>query len=193
MTGGKNMQLELKRVGVEKAEALWKMQVEAFQELYEKYQDTETSPATESIDKTVMRLNQSFTYFYFIEMDGTTVGAIRVIDKQEVGKAKRISPIFVMPEYRNRGLAQKAIQLVEEILSCFERHWHNGYAIEAATACRKYAFEVLGADEVCSIIRDTNMASQKVAIRNHMKKEDTWTKYYRGVNMPHYRYVVHRR
>lgn len=82
---------------------------------------------------------------------------------------------------------------VLEIGYLFERqYWHNGYAIEAATACRKYAFEVLGADEVCSIIRDSNMASQKVAIRNHMKKEDTWTKHYRGVDMPHYRYVVHR-
>lgn len=82
---------------------------------------------------------------------------------------------------------------VLEIGYLFERaHWHNGYATEAAQACRKYAFEVLDADEVCSIIRDTNTASQNVAIRNGMVKEDSWTKHYRGVNMPHYRYVVHR-
>lgn len=55
----------------------------------------------------------------------------------------------------------------EEVLEVgylFERkHWHNGYAAEAAQACRKYAFEVLQAKELCSIIRDTNIASQNLA------------------------------
>ena len=69
---------------------------------------------------------------------------------------------------------------------------HKGYAIEAAKACKTYAFEILKADEVCSIIRDTNIASQNVAIRNGMTMTGTWTKHYRGVDMPHYRYVVSR-
>ena len=82
---------------------------------------------------------------------------------------------------------------VLEIGYLFERqYWHNGYATEAAIACKKYAFEKLDADEVCSIIRDSNIASQKVAIRNGMIKMDTWTKHYKGVDMPHYRYVVYR-
>lgn len=68
--------------------------------------------------------------------------------------------------------------------------WHKGYATEAATACKKYAFETLNADEVCSIIRDTNTASRKVAARNGMTVRDSWTKHYRGVDMPHYRYVA---
>lgn len=80
-----------------------------------------------------------------------------------------------------------------EIGYLFERsHWHKGYAAEAAAACKKYAFEVLDADEVCSIIRDTNAASQKVALGNGMTPADTWTKHYRGVDMPHTRYVVQR-
>ena len=80
---------------------------------------------------------------------------------------------------------------VLEIGYLFNRlYWHKGYATEAAKACKKYAFEILKADEVCSIIRNTNIASQNVAIRNGMKRKDTWTKYYRGVDMPHYRYVV---
>ncbi len=78
-----------------------------------------------------------------------------------------------------------------EIGYLFERvYWHKGYAAEAAAACKKYAFEVLDADEVCSIIRDTNVASQKVAIKNGMTAADTWTKHYRGVDMPHQLYVV---
>lgn len=82
---------------------------------------------------------------------------------------------------------------VLEIGYLFERsYWHNGYAIEAAMACKKYAFEILEADEVCSIIRDTNIASQNVAVRNGMTIVDTWTKHYRGVDMPHLRYVAYR-
>lgn len=69
-------------------------------------------------------------------------------------------------------------------------YWHKGYATEAANACIKYAFEVLKADEVCSIIRDINIASQNVAIRNGMAITDTWTKHYQGIDMPHYRYVI---
>ena len=83
---------------------------------------------------------------------------------------------------------------VLEIGYLFERKfWHKGYATEAAKACKKYAFEILKANEVCSIIRDTNIASQKVAIRNGMCVTDSCTKHYKVVDMPHYRYVTYRR
>lgn len=82
---------------------------------------------------------------------------------------------------------------VLEIGYLFARaYWHRGYASEAACACKRYAFDVLQAEEVCSIIRDTNTASQRVALRNGMTRTDTWTKHYKGVDMPHYRYVVRR-
>lgn len=68
-------------------------------------------------------------------------------------------------------------------------YWHKGYAAESAKACKKYAFEILDADEVCSIIRDTNIASQNVAKRCGMTAADSWIKHYRGVDMPHIRYV----
>ncbi|MDE5898238.1 MAG: GNAT family N-acetyltransferase [Treponemataceae bacterium] len=82
---------------------------------------------------------------------------------------------------------------VLEIGYLFRRDvWHNGYATEAARACKQYAFETLGAREICSIIRDTNTASQNVALRNGMTPRDSWVKRYRGVDMPHIRYAVAR-
>jgi RimJ/RimL family protein N-acetyltransferase len=83
---------------------------------------------------------------------------------------------------------------VLEIGYLFQRDfWHQGYAIEAAKACKDYAFEILDVKEVYSIIRDTNTASKRVAIRNGMSKIDTWVKHYRGVDMPHERYGVVRK
>lgn len=65
------------------------------------------------------------------------------------------------------------------------RYWHRGYATEAAAACREYGFRSLGFDALYSIIRDTNLASQRVALRNGMRPVDTIVKHYRGVDMPH--------
>ncbi len=63
--------------------------------------------------------------------------------------------------------------------------WHKGYATEAAVACKEFAFQHLGEKEVYSIIRDTNIASQKVAERNGMSICGQFTKHYYGVDMPH--------
>lgn len=116
--------IQLERIGLKEAETLWKMQVEAFADLYEKYRDEETSPAREGLDKVVMRLNQRFTFYYFIVRNGQIVGAIRIVDKKGEGKPKRISPIFVMSEYRNQGIAQEAIRAAEEI------HGQNDWELE---------------------------------------------------------------
>lgn len=70
--------------------------------------------------------------------------------------------------------------------------WHKGYASESAIACKDYAFTKLNADEVFSIIRDTNIASQKVALRNGMTMIGEFVKHYRGVDMPHYLFSVKR-
>ena len=70
--------------------------------------------------------------------------------------------------------------------------WHKGYAVEAARACKEYAFNVLKAEEVYSIIRDSNIASQRVAERNGMVRSGEFVKHYRGVDMPHFVYSVRR-
>lgn len=76
--------------------------------------------------------------------------------------------------------------LVMEIGYLFQKKfWHQGYAIEAAKACKNYAFRTLNANEVFSIIRESNVASQNVAIRNGMKIVQRFTKHYRGIEMTH--------
>lgn len=82
---------------------------------------------------------------------------------------------------------------VVEVGYLFQRaFWHRGYATEAARACRDYAFDQVGVDTVYSIIRDTNIPSQKVALRNGMKPEGSFVKRYRDIDMPHIVYAVSR-
>lgn len=71
--------------------------------------------------------------------------------------------------------------------------WGRGYAIEAARACKEYAFDTLGFDQVYSIIRDSNLASQRVAIRNGMLPRDRIIKPYYHQEMPHVVFSVRTR
>lgn len=90
---------------------------------------------------------------------------------------------ITMQEYRNTQ--------VPEIGYLFAyKHWHQGYATEAAIACREYGFKTLHFDALYSIIRDTNIPSQNVALRNGMKKIDSFVKHYRGEEMLHWVYRV---
>lgn len=70
--------------------------------------------------------------------------------------------------------------------------WHQGFAAEAAAACRDYAFETLQIERVYSQIRDTNIASMNVAIRMGMTVRGRFMKHYRGVDMPHLAFAIDR-
>ena len=129
------MNINLKRIDISECEKLWKMQVEAFSELLEKYKDFETNPASEPMSRVEERLRQPFTYYYFI-MDGEmTVGAVRVVDSKD-GSRKRISPIFIMKEHRGKGYAQAALTVVEELHG--SENWSLGTILQEAGNCHLY-------------------------------------------------------
>nr|MDD6336253.1 GNAT family N-acetyltransferase [bacterium] len=80
---------------------------------------------------------------------------------------------------------------VLEIGYLFQKaYWHQGYATEAARACKEYAFDTLHAPEVFSIIRDNNLPSQQVARRNGMQPVGRMTKHYYNMDMPHILFSV---
>ena len=43
------------------------------------------------------------------------------------------------------------------------RYWNNGYATEAAAACKEYGTNILGRKRLISLIRPGNIASKRVA------------------------------
>lgn len=134
------MEVKLIRANVDDAKELHAMQVKSFRELLEKYQDFDTSPANESVEKVEARLKQEFTYFYFICLGTQKVGAIRIVDKKETGKNKRISPVFILPEFQGQGIAQKAIRLCEEMHG--KENWELDTILQEPKNC--YLYEKMG-------------------------------------------------
>ena len=113
-------EVSLIAVGKADMKTIWKMQVEAFSELLDKYRDYDTSPAAESFEKVMARFEQPWTTYYFISIGTENVGAIRIVDKKD-GSRKRISPVWIMPEHRNKGFAQAAIIAAEKEYG--PNHW----------------------------------------------------------------------
>lgn len=105
--------IELKLASVEDAMQIYKMQQEAFMPLYEKYHDDETSPVKETLEKIRWKITEPDAEFYIIRWEGKAAGAIRIRHHQgstRLSNVNWISPIFVIPAFQNRGIAQKAIQ-----------------------------------------------------------------------------------
>lgn len=114
------MSVTLRQAEREDMDTVWKMQTEAFSGLLQKYEDYDMSPAAEGLDKVMARFEQPWTKYYFIEAEGKDVGVVRVIDKKD-GSRKRISPLWIMEEFRGKGYAQDAIRAVEDIYG--KDHW----------------------------------------------------------------------
>ena len=134
------MKIELIRASLKDAKEIWEIQVKSFKNFLDKYQDFETNPANEPISNVEMRLKQNFTFFYFIFVDNKKVGAIRIIDYKEKEKNKRISPIFILPKYRNKGIAQSAIKICEQIHG--NNNWELSTILQEKGNC--YLYEKLG-------------------------------------------------
>lgn len=105
--------IELKLVTEDEAECLHRLQVEAFMPLYEKYHDDDTSPAKESLERVTWKIVEEKSDFYFIVFQGEKVGGVRVREHQGekvLENVNRISPIFIIPEYQNKGIASRVIE-----------------------------------------------------------------------------------
>ena len=131
--------MKLIRANINDCEKIWKMQKEAFADLLEKYQDYETSPANEPVEKIKAKLLDNFTYFYFIYDDDALVGAVRVVHRND-GSRKRIAPIFIMKKFRNKGLAQKTFEEIEKLHG--SNNWMLDTILQEEGNC--YLYEKLG-------------------------------------------------
>lgn len=127
--------MRLVRADVNDYEKIWTMQIEAFRDLLEKYKDYDISPGNESKERVKAKLSEPFTYFYFIHSKDDLVGAIRVVDKKD-GSKKRVSPVFILKEFRGKGLAKKTFEEIEKIHG--SDNWKLETILQEEGNCRLY-------------------------------------------------------
>ena len=127
--------MKLVRADINDCDKIWNMQKEAFADLLDKYQDYDTSPVCERRERIETKLLETFTYFYYIYFENEIAGAVRVVDKKD-GSRKRVSPIFIMKEYRNKGLAQKTFEEIEKIHG--SDNWELATILQEQGNCHLY-------------------------------------------------------
>lgn len=111
------MEVEIKLEPATRKDArlLHKLQVEAFLPLYEKYHDDEMSPAKESLERVIEKIEEKDSEFYLIFFEKQTVGGICIRHHDKGEKAEHvnwISPLFIVPSFQGKGIAQRVIHKV---------------------------------------------------------------------------------
>ena len=137
-------EVNLREVTEDEIPELYRMQVESFMPLYEKYHD-EGSPAIEPIERIRRRFEVENRKYYFIMMDGTKAGVINIGHNDPNEKEVAfISPIFILPEFQNRGIGYTAIQKAFEILPRVKT-WKLDTILQEPANCHLY--------EKCGFVR----------------------------------------
>lgn len=148
------------------AELLHKLQVEAFMPLYEKYHDDETSPAKESLDIVRWKIkDHPKSEFYIIEFENVAVGGVRVRHHSGgtiVEGVNWISPIFIIPAFQGRGIAQKVIHKVFDMYPDTIT-WRLGTIKQEPGNCHLY--------EKCGFVRygDEDVVNEKMTLVDYEK------------------------
>ena len=133
------MEVSLLKANLEDAMTIHEMQINSFMPLLEKYQDFDTNPANEPLERVITRLNQSFTDYYLIKYFERAVGAIRIVKLGN--KSYRVSPIFILPEYQGKGIAQKVFVRIEQLYPDADL-WELDTIMQEEGLC--YLYEKLG-------------------------------------------------
>jgi N-acetylglutamate synthase-like GNAT family acetyltransferase len=118
------MNINLVKACMDNAEELYKMQIITFKPLLEKYQDYDLNPGNEKIEETIARLNEEITDYYIIKLNGNSVGGIR-IRRFEEGNLCKVGPLYILPEYQNKGIAQNVFTIIEK-----EYNPKNGWILD---------------------------------------------------------------
>lgn len=133
------MEIVLVKANLEDAGILHEMQIKSFAPLLAKYQDFETSPANEAIDRIIFRMKQSFTEYYLIKQEEINVGGIRIVTGNE--NVYRVSPVFILPEHQGFGIAQKVFKMIERKYSNAKK-WELDTILQEDGNC--YLYEKIG-------------------------------------------------
>lgn len=132
------MDIFLEKASLENAEEIYDLQIRSFKKLLAQYQDYDTNPGAEKLERTIQRLKELSTDFYFISVDERHIGAIRICD---LGEKCMLKQIFILPEYQGNGYAQKAIKRAETFYPNAKK-WELDTILQEKKLC--YLYEKMG-------------------------------------------------
>lgn len=128
----------LEKASVQDAEEIYQLQIDSFRALLNKYQDYDFNPGAEKIERTLQRFSDPRSDFYFICLGKIHIGALRVVHIPRVCNLKQI---FILPEYQEKGYAQRAMVAVESLYPDAER-WDLDTIFQEEKLC--YLYEKMG-------------------------------------------------
>ena len=134
--GDRKLEIKLIKATAGDVLLLHDVQTKAFQPLLEKYLDYETNPANEPINRLFEKIQ--YSSFFKIILESQLIGGIRVVRKNT---SYWISPIFILPEFQGKGIAQQAIQKIEELFTNFNT-WELQTILQEKGNC--YLYEKMG-------------------------------------------------
>ena len=152
------MKLTITKTKAHEAPILLKIQQQAFAEDLKKYQDHETNPANEPIERLASKIELFFHYtiWYGYEI----IGGIDIRDLKQ--NRYRLNRIFLANDYQNKGLGSRIMQLIEnEFPSAIEWHLDTPHL----NTRNHYFYEKLGYKKL-----GEHQVSEKLILFDYVKK-----------------------
>lgn len=106
------MSISLYKASLSDTHELYDLQIKTFKSLLDKYQNYDFNPGAEKIEKTINKLKEYNSDYYFICLNNIKIGAVRISHFDTLCKLKQI---YILPEYQGYGYSQKAIALAEAL------------------------------------------------------------------------------
>lgn len=132
------MTIILEKASLHDYKEIYALQIQSFRALLDRYQDYDYSPGAEKIERTIQRLEEPETDYYFISLNGKHIGALQICN---YGKLSKLKQIFIIPTYQGYGYAQQAISAVERLYPNAE-HWELDTILQEEKLC--YLYEKMG-------------------------------------------------
>ncbi|MDQ0429308.1 GNAT superfamily N-acetyltransferase [Planomicrobium stackebrandtii] len=129
------MKIRLEKATASDASAILAMQKSAFLPLLERYQDYDTNPANEKLERVLGRIESQGSFYYKIMAQEKMAGAIRI--KRDAGNRFWVSPLFVDPRFQGLGIAGEAMKQAE-LLHAEAGIWELATILEEEGNCRFY-------------------------------------------------------
>jgi predicted GNAT family N-acyltransferase len=129
------MELLFEKLTRDDSEKIHELQVISFKALLDKYQDYETNPGAETLERIKQRFDYPQVDHYFTKLQGEIIGYIRIAKQDEATYS--LSQMFILPNHRGKGYAQQTI-LQAELLYPQAKSWSLDTIKQESKLCHIY-------------------------------------------------------